>query len=47
MKIYLYFWQHRAEFLEWEMFQAKAAEKVKTHILFSSFLLSKIVPFMR
>ena len=45
MKTYL--WQYRAEFLEWKMFQAKAAEKVKTHILCSTFVLSKIVPFMR
>jgi hypothetical protein len=47
MKIYLYLWQYRAEFLEWEIFQAKVAEKVKTHILCSTVLFSKIVPFMR
>jgi len=47
MKIYLHLWQYRAECLEWEMFQAKAAENVKTHILCSTFLFSKIVPFIR
>jgi hypothetical protein len=47
MKIYLYLWQYRAEFLEWAQSQTKVVEKVKTHILCSTFLFSKIVPFMR
>jgi hypothetical protein len=36
-------------FLEWEMFQRKVVEKIKTHILCSVFLFSlpKIVPLMR
>ena len=33
--------------LEWEMFQAKVVEKIKTHFVFSNIFLSKIVPFMR
>jgi hypothetical protein len=33
-------------FLEWEMFQTKAVEKKQT-FMFSKFLFSKIVPFMR
>ena len=32
--IYIYIWNYPAEFfLEWEMFQTKAVEKFKTHIL--------------
>jgi len=37
-------------FLEWEMFETEAVEKIKTHILFSIFyffLIKKIMPFMR
>jgi len=33
-------------FLEWEMFQTKVVEKIKTHML-RSVTFSKIVPFMR
>jgi len=32
-------------FLEWEMFQTKVVEKIKTHILCSVTFISKIVPF--
>jgi len=28
------------------MFQIKFAEKIKTHIIYSSFFFSKILPFM-
>jgi len=34
-------------FLEWEIFQAKIIEKIKTHILFSVTFFSIILPFMR
>ena len=44
--IYTYFWSYLAHFfLEWEMFQTKVVEKIKTHTLCSFF--SKIVPVMR
>ena len=33
MKTYTHLWHYLAEFfLEWEMFQTKVAEKIKTHI---------------
>ena len=36
MKTYVNLWQYLAEFLlEWEMFQAKVVQKIKTHILCS------------
>jgi hypothetical protein len=36
MKTCLHLWQYLAEFfLEWEMFQIKVVEKIKTHILCS------------
>ena len=36
MKTFLHLWQYLAEFsLEWEMFQTKFVEKIKTHILCS------------
>jgi hypothetical protein len=36
MKTCVYLWQCLAEFLlEWEMFQAKVVEKIRTHILCS------------
>ena len=36
MKMCSHLWQYLAEFiLEWEMFQIKVVEKIKTHILFS------------
>ena len=49
MKTYTHFGLYRAQvFLEWEMFQIKFVEKIKTHILCSiTFLYSKIVPFVR
>jgi len=34
-------------FLEWEMFQTKFVEKIKTHILSSIFFSPKNLPFMR
>ena len=39
MKTFLHLWQYLAEFfLEWEMFQVKVVEKIKTHIfIFSNF----------
>ena len=36
MKTYPHLWQYLAEFfLEWEFFQIKVVEKIKTHILCS------------
>ena len=36
MKTFSHLWQHLAEFfLEWEMFQIKFVEKIKTHILWT------------
>ena len=36
MKTNIYFWSYLAQFfLEWEMFQTKAIEEIKTHILCS------------
>jgi hypothetical protein len=36
VKTNVHFWSHFAHFLlEWEMFQTKVVEKIKTHILFS------------
>jgi hypothetical protein len=36
MKTYVHLWQYLAQFsLEWEMFQIKVVEKIKTHILCS------------
>ena len=36
MKTNIHFWSHLAQFfLEWEMFQTKVVEKIKTHILCS------------
>jgi hypothetical protein len=38
MMTYVHLWQYLAEFfLEWEMFQTKVVEKIKTHFLFSNF----------
>ena len=34
-------------FLEWEMFQTKVVEKIKTPIMYSVTFSSKIAPFMR
>ena len=47
MKTFSHLWQYLAEFLEWEMFQMKGVEKIKTHILYSAnFFCPKIVPFV-
>jgi len=47
MKTDLRFWSSLAQFfLEWEMFQAKVVEKIKTYII-SDYFFSKIGPFMR
>ena len=36
MKMFRHLWQYLAEFsLEWEMFEIKVLEKIKTHILCS------------
>jgi len=36
MKTNIHFWSYLARlFLEWEMFQTKVVEKIKTHILYS------------
>ena len=36
------FWSYLAQFfLEWEMFQKKFAEKIKTHILYSILFFSE------
>jgi hypothetical protein len=40
MKTFSHLWQYLAYFLEWEMFQIKVVEKIKTHIL-------RTVPFFR
>ena len=40
MKIYVHLWYVARFFLEWEMFQTKVVEKIKTHILCS-------IPFLR
>jgi hypothetical protein len=48
MNIYVHLWKYIADFLlEWEMFQIKVVEKIKTHILCSVTFFPKIVPFMR
>ena len=40
MKTNIHFWSYPAQFvLEWEMFRTKIVEKIKTHILCSTFLL--------
>jgi len=47
VKTYAHFLQYLVEFLESEMFQKRAAEKIKkTHFMFSN-IFSKIVPLMR
>ena len=47
-KTYVHLRYNLAEFfLEWEIFQKKVAEKIKTHILCPLALFPKIVPFIR
>jgi hypothetical protein len=41
MKTNIHFWPYRAQFLEWEMFQTKVAEKIKTYILHPIFFFSR------
>jgi hypothetical protein len=42
MKTYVHLWQYLAEFfLEWEMFETKVVEKIKTHILCSIMFFQK------
>jgi hypothetical protein len=36
MKTYIYLGQYLAEVLEWELFQTKVVEKIKTHVLCSA-----------
>ena len=44
MKTNLHFWSYLAQFfLEWEMFQTKVVEEIKTRLMFNFFL---IVPCM-
>ena len=44
----VHFWSHLAHFfLEWEMFQTKVVEKIKTHILCAVTFVFYIVPFVR
>jgi hypothetical protein len=39
MNIYGHLWQYLAElFLNWELFQTKVLEKIKTHIFFNNVL---------
>ena len=47
MKTCVHIWYLTEFFLEWEMFQSKAVEKSKAHILCSVAFSPKIVPFMR
>jgi hypothetical protein len=47
MKTLSNLWQYFGEFfLEWEIFQNKVVEKIKTHFIYSN-IFPKIVPFMR
>ena len=42
MKTNIHFWSYLAQFfLEWEMFQTKVVEKIKTHISYSIALFRK------
>ena len=42
MKTYARLWKCPAEFLlEWEMFQAEVAQKIKTHFMFNKFFPQK------
>jgi len=48
MKATLHIWLYLAQFfLEWEMFQTKRVEEIKTHILCSMTFFPKIMPFMK
>ena len=48
METNIHFRSYLAQFfLEWEMFQTKIVEKIKTHLLFSIFIFPQIIPFMR
>ena len=47
MKTCLHLWFLALFFLKSEMFQTNVVEKIKTHILWSLYFFSKIVPFMR
>ena len=45
MKTSVHFWLYVAQFfLEWEMFQTKVLQKIKTHVLHSFFF--KIMQFI-
>jgi hypothetical protein len=47
MKTNIHFWSYLAQFFpEWEIFQKKFVEKIKTHILCPT-TFSKIMPFVR
>jgi len=48
MKTDIHFWSYLTHlYLEWEMFQTKVAEKIKTQILCSVSFYSKIVLFFK
>jgi len=48
MKANMHIWSYLAQFfLEWEMFQTKAVQEIKTHILRSIIIFSKILPFFK
>jgi len=48
MKTCVHLWLYLAElFLEWDMFQAKIVEKIRTHILRLATFLPKTVSFMK
>jgi hypothetical protein len=42
MTTYVRLRSNLAQFLEWEMFQTKVLEKIKTHFIFNNFFPSKI-----
>jgi hypothetical protein len=43
MTTYVRLRSNLAQFLEWEMFQKKVLEKIKTHFMFNNFFPSKIM----
>ena len=42
MKTFWHFWRYLAKFLDWEIFQTKVIEKIKTHILYSTTFFRKL-----
>ena len=44
MKIYVHLWHYFAQFfLEWEIFQIKVVEKIKTHFMYNGFLTYRVL----